>query len=102
MASLRKEVVARGLAAPEGPLLLPDGRLAFVEQMRGRVSVFDGSKVETISEAPGSPNAVTLGSDGLLYVAQNGGVVGAWRSNPRATPGIQRIHMDGKSRIRRD
>ena len=96
MAGVRKEVVARGLAAPEGPLLLPDGRIAFVEQMRGRVSVFDGSKVEKISDAPGSPNAVTLGSDGFLYVAQNGGVVGAWRSNPRATPGIQRIHMDGK------
>lgn len=90
------EVVARGLAAPEGPVLLPDGRVAFVEQMRGRVSVFDGSRVETISQSPGSPNAVTLGVDGFLYVAQNGGVVGAWRSNPRTTPGIQRVYMDGK------
>jgi gluconolactonase len=96
MSAGRKEVVAHGLAVPEGPVLLPDGRVAFVEQTRGRVSVFDGSKVETISEAPGSHNAVTFGADGNLYATQNGGVVGEWRSNPRALPGIQRIHMDGK------
>jgi gluconolactonase len=88
-------VVATGLAVPEGPVLLPDGSIAFVEQVRGRVSLFDGTKVRTIAEFPGSPNAVTFGSDGYLYAAQNGGVVGAWRSDPRATPGIQRIAFDG-------
>ena len=95
MASGHKTVVAGGLAAPEGPVLLPDGRIAFVEQIRGRVSVFDGSQVGMISESPGSPNAVTLGADGHLYAAQNGGVVGPWRSQPRAIPGIQRVRMDG-------
>jgi gluconolactonase len=91
----QKRIVATGLAAPEGPVLLPDGRIAFVEQMRGRVSVFDGSRVDIISESPGSPNAVTLGADGYLYAAQNGGVVGPWRSSPRAAPGIQRIGING-------
>lgn len=89
------EVVATGLEVPEGPVLLPDGRVAFVEQRRGRVSVYDGAGVETISEAPGSPNSVTLGADGFLYAAQNGGVVGDWRSPTPSTPGIQRISFDG-------
>lgn len=90
------EVVATGLEIPEGPVLLPDGRVAFVEQKRGRVSVLghDGS-ISTISESAGSPNAVTLGSDGCLYAAQNGGVVGDWRSPTPTAPAIERIHLDG-------
>jgi gluconolactonase len=94
--SATAEVVAKGLEVPEGPVLLPDGRVAFVEQRRGRVSVLTDGRVETISESPGSPNAVTLGSDGCLYAAQNGGVVGAWRSSTPTAPGIQRITLDGK------
>jgi gluconolactonase len=90
-----KEIVATGLAVPEGPVLLPGGGVAFVEQVKGRVSLYDGTKVRTIAEFPGSPNAVTYGSDGCLYVAQNGGVVGEWRSKTPANPGIQRIRVDG-------
>lgn len=90
-----KQVVAAGLAAPEGPALLPDKRIVFVEQMRGRVSVYDGSTVSLVSQSAGSPNAVIPGADGNLYVAQNGGVVGNWRSSVRPSPGIQRIRVDG-------
>lgn len=90
-----KQVVATGLAAPEGPALLPDKRIAFVEQMRGRVSVYDGNKVDLISQSAGSPNAAILGADGNLYVAQNGGVVGNWRSSVPSRPGIQRIGLNG-------
>lgn len=90
-----KEVVVTGLAAPEGPALLADGRLAFVEQMRGRVSLFDGNGVSVFSESAGSPNAVIAGADGCLYAAQNGGVVGDWRAAQRAAPGLQRILPDG-------
>ena len=91
----KAQVMATGLEVPEGPVVLPDGRIAFVEQRRGRVSVLTGGGVETISEAPGAPNAITLGSDGCLYAAQNGGVVGAWRSATPARPGIERISFDG-------
>jgi gluconolactonase len=90
-----KEIVATGLAVPEGPVLLPDGSVAFVEQVKGRVSLYDGSTVRSIAEFPGSPNAVTYGSDGCLYAAQNGGVVGGWRSDTPAMPGIQRISISG-------
>ena len=92
---MNKEVVARGLDVPEGPVALPDGRIAFVQQVLGRVSAYADGKVETISEGPGAPNAVTLGSDGHLYAAQNGGVVGAWRAEVRTEPAIERIALDG-------
>jgi gluconolactonase len=90
------EVVATGLEVPEGPVMLPDGRVAFVEQIRGRVSAFGPDGVTTISEAPGSPNAVTLGDDGHLYAAQNGGVVGDWRSGRPTAPAIERITLSGQ------
>lgn len=92
---MKPEIVAIGLEVPEGPVVLPDGRIAFVQQVLGAVSAYGKTGVEPISEAPGSPNAVTLGSDGHLYAAQNGGVVGAWRSARPAEPGIQRITLDG-------
>jgi gluconolactonase len=92
-----REVVATGLEVPEGPVLLPDGRVAFVEQIRGRVSVYDGTGVSTLSESAGSPNSVTFGhGDGYLYAAQNGGVVGDWRSTNPTAPGIERISLDGE------
>jgi len=91
-----KDVVARGLAAPEGPVLLPDGHVVFVEEMSGSISLFDGTEVRSIFQGPGSPNAVTLGTDGHFYFAQNGGVVGTWRAACPAIPGIQRIGPDGK------
>ncbi len=93
---MNAEVVATGLVVPEGPVVLADGRIAFVEQQAGRVSALraDGA-VETISQGPGSPNGATLGSDGCIYVTQNGGVVGGWRSPNPCEPGIQRITLDG-------
>lgn len=90
------EVVLSGLEAPEGPVVLADGRIAFVQQVLGRVSVYGDGGVATVSEAPGAPNSVTLGSDGCLYAAQNGGVVGAWRAERSAVPSIERIHLDGR------
>lgn len=89
------EVVAEGLFVPEGPTLLPDGRVAFVEQLRGRVSVFDGNGVAVVAEVGGAANAVALGDDDALYACQNGGVVGAWRSSDPRPPGIQRVGLDG-------
>lgn len=90
------EVVATGLEVPEGPALLGDGRLVFVEQILGRVSMFDGGAVTPVSQGPGAPNAVVVGSDGNLYAAQNGGVVGPWRAAQRCAPAIERIRLDGR------
>jgi gluconolactonase len=90
-----KEIVAAGLEVPEGPVVLPDGRISFVEQRRGQVSVFDGDSVSCLATVGGAANAVTLGAD-ALYAAQNGGVVNAWRSADPRPPGIQRVHLDGR------
>ncbi len=89
------EVVAKGLTFPEGPVLMPDGTLTFVEQGRSRISVLRSGGVETYAETGGSPNGLTLGAGDRLFAAQNGGVVGAWRAPERIPPGIQRIHPDG-------
>lgn len=88
--------MATGLEVPEGPVALPDGRIAFVQQVLGMVSVFDGNQVSTISVGPGAPNAVTYGSDGFLYAAQNGGVVDDWRAEIPAMPSIERISLAGE------
>lgn len=90
------QVVATGLEVPEGPVALPDGRIAFVQQVLGMVSAFDGTTVSTISVGPGAPNSVTYGRDGFLYAAQNGGVVDEWRAEVPATPSIERISLAGE------
>jgi gluconolactonase len=91
------EMIATGLRLPEGPVLLSDGRVAVVEQMRGQVSVWDGSRIEALASGDGAWNSITLGSDGHLYAAQNGGGVNdGWRAARLATPGIERITLDGE------
>lgn len=92
---MKREIMASGLEVPEGPVPLPDGRIAFVQQVLGMVSAFDGATVSTISVGPGAPNSVTYGSDGFLYAAQNGGVVDEWRAEIPATPSIERISLAG-------
>lgn len=79
-------VLATGLRFPEGPVVLPDGSIAFVEIARGRVArVKPDGTVTTIAETGGGPNGLALGPDGALYVCNNGGSVwreenGMWRS----------------------
>ena len=93
---MKREIMATGLEVPEGPVALPDGRIAFVQQVLGMVSAFDGIRVSTISVGPGAPNSVTYGADGFLYAAQNGGVVDEWRAEVPATPSIERISLAGE------
>ncbi len=87
---MNAEVVATGLHVPEGPAVLPDGRIAFTEQTAGRISVLDGSTAVPLAHTGGAANSCVVGADGLLYLCQNGGVVGRWRSPHPVTPSIQR------------
>lgn len=88
-------VLAEGLAHPEGPDVLPDGRVIFVETFLGRISAWSESGgVEPYAEVGGAPNACMLGEDGL-YVTQNGGILGAWRAPTQVTPSIQRVGPGG-------
>lgn len=68
-------VVAEGLGFPEGPVALGDGTVACVEMQGQRITRAhpDGS-TEVLAELGGGPNGATLGADGHLYVANNGGL----------------------------
>jgi gluconolactonase len=88
-------VLAEDLAHPEGPDVLPDGRLVFVETFRGRVSAWDErTGVTPYATTGGGPNACMVGTDGI-YVTQNGGTAGAWRSPSPTTPAIEKISPSG-------
>ena len=88
--------LASGLGWPEGPAVLPDGSIAFVEMYRSQVSVFrEGRGVERLADTGGGPNATILGSDGLLYVTQNGGIDGPFHAERMMPPSIQRISQTG-------
>jgi gluconolactonase len=93
---MRMRRLAEGLAWPEGPVVLPGGRIAFVETYRSQVSVYEtGCPVRRLAYTGGGPNAVVTGPDGALYVTQNGGVVGPWRAEDIRAPSIQRIDPSG-------
>ena len=71
---------ASGLGFPEGPLVLPDGRIAFVEEYGGCVSVLEDGRVRHLAEVGGNPNGLALGADGRIYVTRGRGAVGSWMS----------------------
>lgn len=68
------ELVAEGLAFPEGPIAMSDGSIVLVEIGGERLTRIwpDGSR-ETVADLPGGPNGAAIGPDGAIYVCNNGG-----------------------------
>ena len=99
-AELSAEVVATGLGWPEGPTVLSDSRVVIVESYRSQLTAIglDGS-ARQFAYVAGAPNACVLGSDGRMYVCQNGGTTGPWRAAEMTTPSIQRVAEGGKAEI---
>jgi gluconolactonase len=83
--------LAEGLEFPEGPVVLHDGRIAFVEEFLGRVSVIEDGHVRTLATLGGAPNGLAVDREGQIWVAQNGGVVGDWRSPDPRPPSILQV-----------
>jgi gluconolactonase len=88
------EVLAEDLAWPEGPSVLADASVAFVESDRGRVTVWrQRLGTRTLAVTGGRPNG-TVRVDDALYIAQSGpaapdgGVADA-------APSIQRVDLAG-------
>ncbi len=91
-----RELLAEGLGWAEGPTVLPDGRICFVETYRSQISVWEqGKGVSRYAYTAGGPNSCVLGADGVLYACQNGGTTGPWRAEEMVTPSIQRIAHEG-------
>ena len=90
------ERVVSGLGWPEGPSVLPDGRVVFVESYRSQLSVWaPGAGVQQYAYTAGAPNSCVLGGDGAMYVCQNGGTIGPWHAAAMTTPSIQRVDREG-------
>ncbi|CAN5655656.1 SMP-30/gluconolactonase/LRE family protein [soil metagenome] len=90
------ELLAEGLGWAEGPTILADGRICFVETYRSQVSVWErGRGVSRYAYTAGGPNSCVLGEDGVMYVCQNGGTTGPWRAEEMVAPSIQRIAREG-------
>jgi gluconolactonase len=99
LAAGKPELVTTNLGWPEGPTVLPEGRVVFVESYRSQLTVVgkDG-KAEKYAYTAGAPNSSVLGSDGL-YVCQNGGTVGPWRAAEMVDASIQRVTQGSKFEI---
>ncbi|MDB6001362.1 MAG: gluconolaconase [Rhizobacter sp.] len=100
----RFDVLAEGLAFPEGPVVLPDGDVVVTEIGNGRLTRIgmDG-RVRLLSQIGGGPNGAALGADGALYVCNNGGFSwdrtgDLWRPVGRAPDNqggrIERVDVD--------
>ena len=95
--NLEPELIAEGLGWAEGPTVLPDGRVCFVETYRSQVSVWErGKGVSRYAYTAGGPNSCVLGATGEMYVCQNGGTTGPWRAEEMVTPSIQKIDKEGE------
>lgn len=89
------QVVVEGLGHPEGPDVLPDGRVVFANTYASEVGVWDPARGKgTYAHTGGGPNACVLGTDGNVYITQCP-TVGAWVAPEKRPPSIQRAAPDG-------
>jgi gluconolactonase len=90
---MKGTLLASGLGFPEGPVVMPDGRIVFCDGNVGELLVWDGNEVGTFGRTGGSPWGAVRGTDGAVYVTQGGNVPGS--GDTSAVSGIQRVRNDG-------
>ena len=92
-------VLAEGIGSPEGPCILPDGRVVFTNTYRSEIVSWDEEHgLRQYAHTGGAPNACLPGSDGNIYIA-NCPTAGSWVAPDRRPPCIQRAAPDGKVEI---
>lgn len=90
---MQTTLLARDLGFPEGPAIMPDGRIVLCDGNVGELLVYDNGAVSTYARTGGSPWGTVLGSDGAVYVTQGGDVPGSGETS--AVSGIQKVLPDG-------
>jgi gluconolactonase len=98
--TVEPRVIVSGLGFPEGPVFLGNGEVT-VTEIRGQciTRCSEGSKT-LVAKTGGGANGAALGSDGELWVANNGGLSlgpgGYWHASGGLIEGrIQRVTLDG-------
>ena len=87
------EIVAEGLAFPEGPVVLADESVIVVESFAGRITrCWDGQK-EVICEIGDGPNGAAIGPDGALYICNNGGIGPEYFKRADRIGRIERVNL---------
>lgn len=94
------DVLATGLVYAEGPVWLGPRDVVFVELGSQRVQRWRDGTLELLARPGGAPNGATLGPDGRLYVANNGGLYPRTpdllaRADDGLTGRLQRISLAG-------
>lgn len=90
---MKATLLAAGLGFPEGPAVMPDGRIVFCDGNVGELLAYHDGTVATCARTGGSPWGTVLGMDGAIYVTQGGNVPGS--GDTSAVSGIQRVRTDG-------
>lgn len=97
---MEPRTIVGGLRAPEGPVALGNGEIAVTEIQGQCITRCSKGSSSTIAATKGGPNGATLGSDGVIYVANNGGLFGGskgfWQSDDFGNGRIQRVTLDGE------
>lgn len=75
------KLVAEGLQFPEGPVAINDGSVLVSEIRSGTIARVDkDGMISRVAATGGGPNGAAFGSDGRLYVCNNGGFT--WSEQP--------------------
>jgi gluconolactonase len=90
---VERNLLASGLGFPEGPTIMPDGRIVLCDGNTGELLAYADGRVTWFAHTGGSPWGTVLGSDGAVYVTQGGNVPGS--GDTSALSGIQRVRADG-------
>lgn len=90
----RTTIAAEGLGHPEGLVLLPDGRLAFVEGYASRVMLFEDGQLVPSVEVDGMPTALAVSAGRKLLALRATGKTRSWTAPRPAVPAILEIDLD--------
>jgi gluconolactonase len=85
------EVIAEGLAFPEGPVVMDDGSVILVEIHAKQVTRCWSGRTEVVATPGGGPNGAAIGPDGALYVCNSGGM--GHDGSPTEQGRIERIDL---------